>query len=1097
MSGESILIANRGEVALRVARAAADLGLRTVAVYAGDDSRGLHLRVADQARRLEGNGVGAYLDGEQQLAIAVDEGCTLLHPGYGFLAENAGFASLAAERGVVFVGPAPATLELLGDKPRARALARRLGVPVLAGSEGDLDLAGALAFLESLGKSAAMMVKAVAGGGGRGMREVYSADEVEQALERCRSEAESAFGQGGLYAEQLVRRARHFEVQVLGDQHGGLVVLGDRECSLQRCHQKLVELAPAVALSAGQRKQMSDAALLMARELNYTGLGTFEFLLDLDAGDTGELFFIEANPRLQVEHTVTEQVTGLDLVSLQLQVARGAKLSELGVDDVRQSGIALQVRINAERQQADGSVLPSGGTLAVFDPPAGPGLRVDTLGYTGYEVAGAYDSLLAKLVVTRSSGDLGELLARAYRALCEFRVEGVATNIGFLQNLLQHSEVEAGNWYTGLLGDHGSELSANGDGRHRRLFFEDDAVPALPADGGSVADAGERVLCSAMPGTVVSLAVEVGQVLAAGDELLVMESMKMEHVIAAPVAGELLVLDVAAGDTVSEGQRLLFIKETQGEVTEPVAEEAPDLERVRPDLAEVVDRHAFGLDENRPDVVARRRKTGQRTARENVDDLCDAGSFEEYGALVIAAQRGRREMADLIRKTPGDGMVCGLGRVNGDVFADDSSRCVVMSYDYSVLAGTQGMLNHRKKDRMFEIAREQRLPVVIFTEGGGGRPGDTDAPGVAGLDCLAFRYFGELSGLVPLVGVNSGYCFAGNAALLGCCDVIIATRNSSIGMGGPAMIEGGGLGVFHPTEVGPAAVQSANGVVDVLVDDEEQAVATAKRYLSYFQGPVDDWQAADQRLLREAIPENRLRVYDVRSVIETLADENSVLELRGGFGAGMVTALARIEGRPLGILANNPGHLAGAIDPDGADKAARFMQLCDAFDLPVLSLCDTPGIMVGPEIEKLANVRHASRMFVVGASMTVPFMTIVLRKGYGLGAQAMAAGSFHAPLFTVSWPTGEFGGMGLEGAVKLGFRKELEAVDDPQERRELYEKMVARAYEVGKAVNMASHFEIDDVIDPADSRQRVVSALRSVPDPAPRTEKKRPCIDTW
>ncbi|MEO2136787.1 MAG: carboxyl transferase domain-containing protein, partial [bacterium] len=656
---------------------------------------------------------------------------------------------------------------------------------------------------------------------------------------------------------------------------------------------------------------------------------------------------------------------------------------------------------------------------------------------------------------------------------------------------------EAGNWYTGLLGDHGSELSANGDGRHRRLFFEDDAVPALPADGGSVADAGERVLCSAMPGTVVSLAVEVGQVLAAGDELLVMESMKMEHVIAAPVAGELLVLDVAAGDTVSEGQRLLLIKETQGEVTEPVAEEAPDLERVRPDLAEVVDRHAFGLDENRPDVVARRRKTGQRTARENVDDLCDAGSFEEYGALVIAAQRGRREMADLIRKTPGDGMVCGLGRVNGDVFADDSSRCVVMSYDYSVLAGTQGMLNHRKKDRMFEIAREQRLPVVIFTEGGGGRPGDTDAPGVAGLDCLAFRYFGELSGLVPLVGVNSGYCFAGNAALLGCCDVIIATRNSSIGMGGPAMIEGGGLGVFHPTEVGPAAVQSANGVVDVLVDDEEQAVATAKRYLSYFQGPVDDWQAADQRLLREAIPENRLRVYDVRSVIETLADENSVLELRGGFGAGMVTALARIEGRPLGILANNPGHLAGAIDPDGADKAARFMQLCDAFDLPVLSLCDTPGIMVGPEIEKLANVRHASRMFVVGASMTVPFMTIVLRKGYGLGAQAMAAGSFHAPLFTVSWPTGEFGGMGLEGAVKLGFRKELEAVDDPQERRELYEKMVARAYEVGKAVNMASHFEIDDVIDPADSRQRVVSALRSVPDPAPRTEKKRPCIDTW
>ncbi|HUI26938.1 MAG TPA: carboxyl transferase domain-containing protein, partial [Candidatus Kryptonia bacterium] len=381
--------------------------------------------------------------------------------------------------------------------------------------------------------------------------------------------------------------------------------------------------------------------------------------------------------------------------------------------------------------------------------------------------------------------------------------------------------------------------------------------------------------------------------------------------------------------------------------------------------------------------------------------------------------------------------------------------------------------------------------------GGGGRPGDTDAPGVAGLDCMAFHLFGKLSGLVPLIGINSGRCFAGNAALLGCCNVVIATANSNIGMGGPAMIEGGGLGVFRPEEVGPMSVQAFNGVVDVAVKDEAEAVRVAKQYLSYFQGATRRWDAADQRRLRGIVPENRLRIYDVRQVIETLADTDSVLELRPHFGLGMITALIRIEGRPIGVVANNPKHLSGAIDSPGADKAARFMQLCDGFDIPILSLCDTPGMMVGPEVEKTALVRHCCRLFVVGASVSVPLLTIIVRKGYGLGAQAMAGGSFKAPLFTVAWPSGEFGGMGLEGAVKLGFRKELAAVEDPEERRTLFEHMVARAYEHGKGLNMATHFEIDDVIDPAESRQWILNLLNSVPPPPPRTHKKRACIDTW
>ncbi|MEY2568209.1 MAG: hypothetical protein QOE35_2738 [Actinomycetota bacterium] len=592
-----------------------------------------------------------------------------------------------------------------------------------------------------------------------------------------------------------------------------------------------------------------------------------------------------------------------------------------------------------------------------------------------------------------------------------------------------------------------------------------------------------------MQGTIVSVDVAPGDHVHDGQQLVVIESMKMEHVIGADHSGVVRSVAVAVGQTVQPGDALVVVEEGDVTVAAPAAVAATD-GGGRHDLAEVEERHALGLDGARPDAVARRRKTGQRTTRENVDDLVDPGTFVEYGPLVIAAQRRRRELEDLIRRTPADGLVAGIGAVNGH-------RAVVLSYDYTVLAGTQGLQNHKKKDRLFELAERLRLPVVFFTEGGGGRPGDTDGSGVSGLDCLAFAMWGGLSGLVPLVGINSGRCFAGNAALLGVCDVVIATADSNIGMGGPAMIEGGGLGVYAPEDVGPMSVQVPNGVVDVAVADEAEAVAAAKQYLSYFQGPSATWDCAEQSALRGVIPENRLRAYDVRTVVEGLADTGSVLELRREFGPGMLTALVRVEGRAIGLIANNPSHLGGAIDADGADKASRFMQLCDAFDLPLLFLCDTPGIMVGPEAEKTGLVRHVSRMFVTGASLTVPFMTIVLRKGYGLGAQAMAGGSFKAPVFCIAWPTGEFGGMGLEGAVRLGYRKELEAVEDEDARQQLFAEMVARMYTHGKALNTSTYFEIDDVIDPADSRRWITAALESAPPPPPRAGKKRPMIDTW
>jgi acetyl-CoA carboxylase carboxyltransferase component len=599
-----------------------------------------------------------------------------------------------------------------------------------------------------------------------------------------------------------------------------------------------------------------------------------------------------------------------------------------------------------------------------------------------------------------------------------------------------------------------------------------------------------------MQATVAKLLVSEGDAIAAGTTVALLESMKMEHPVVAPSAGTVERLLVAAGDTVDRGAALLTIV-----VGAVAAADAPPIAEVatgamRPELVELAAQKAFLADANRTEAVARRHGTGHRTARENIADLCDPGSFVEYGGLVIAAQRARRELADLIERTPGDGLVGGIGRVNGDAFGE-RGRCAALAYDYMVLAGTQGHMNHRKKDRLFELVERLRLPVVLFCEGGGGRPGDTDGATVTGLETRAFELFGRLSGLVPTVGIVSGRCFAGNAALLGCCDVIIATEGTNIGMGGPAMIEGGGLGVFAPEDIGPLADQVDNGVVDVAVSDEAEAVAVAKRYLSYFQGPVEGGECADQSLLRSCVPEDRRRVYDVHAVIELLADTGSVLELRPRFAPGMITALARLDGRPVGILANNPPHLAGAIDADCADKAARFMQLCDAHDLPLISLCDTPGFMVGPEAERRALVRHVSRMFVIGTSMTVPHCMVVLRKGYGLGAQAMAGGSFRAPLLTVAWPTGELGGMGLEGAVRLGYRRELDAVEDPAAREALFQEMVARSYRHGKALNVARTFELDDVIDPADTRSLLLRMLESTPPPPARTGKKRPAIDTW
>ncbi|HEU4514559.1 MAG TPA: carboxyl transferase domain-containing protein [Nocardioidaceae bacterium] len=1054
-----LLIANRGEVAVRVHRAAKVLGLRTVAVYSPEDAGALHVRLADEAHALAGRGVEAYLDVAELVHHARRTGCTLVHPGYGFLSESADLARACAGAGLTFVGPSPETLELFGDKTRARRLAGERGVPVLRATAGPTTLEEAESFLGDLGPGAVVMVKAVHGGGGRGTRVVRSAGELPEAFERCRSEAERSFGNGALYVEQLLVHAKHVEVQVVGDGTD-VSCLGERECTVQRRHQKLVEVAPSPSVTPAVREALAAAALRMAA--GYSGLGTFEFLLD---AHTGDFFFLEANPRLQVEHTVTEEVTGVDLVAAQIEIALGASLAALGLaDPPRPRGRAIQARVNLE----------TAGVLTRFEPPTGPGVRVDTHGHAGLDVGGEFDSLLAKVVVHTTRGDFAAAAGRTDAALAELVVEGPATNVPLLRAVLQHPAFRDGSVTTSFVDDQLADL-----------------VPeAAPA--GSPAGSAE-VLASPFTGTVVAVEAVPGAAVAAGQGVVVLEAMKMQHVLPAPAAATVSAVLVEVGDTVRQGEHLVRLTPTEevGTVARAVAE--VDLDHVRPDLADVLARHEVGLDAARPDAVERRHRSGHRTARENVADLCD--SFTEYGALVVAAQRQRRSLEDLVANTPADGMVTGLGHVNAEAFGEDRSRCVVLAYDYTVLAGTQGLHNHRKTDRMLELAAEKRLPVVLFAEGGGGRPGDTDTSAASWLDVPTFASMGRLSGLVPTVGIASGRCFAGNAALLGCCDVVIATEDATIGMGGPAMIEGGGLGSYRPEEVGPTSVQVPNGVVDVLVADEAEAVAVARRYLSYFQGPVRDWECADQRQLRHALPENRVRVYDVRRVVEGLADTGSVLELRPAFGVGVVTALVRVEGRPMGLVANNPAHLGGAVDAAAADKLARFLQLCDAHGLPVVSLVDTPGFMVGPDAERTATVRHFSRVFVAGANLRVPVLGVVLRKGYGLGAMAMVGGGFHVPVAMLAWPTGEIGAMGLEGAVRLGYRRELDAIEDPDARQRAFDELLAAAYDKGRAVNAASVFELDDVIDPADTRRWIRETL-TLPVVPPSGGRHR-FVDTW
>ncbi len=1086
-----ILIANRGEIAIRITHTLSAMGIESVAVYAEDDKNSLHTTKADVAVPLKGKGVKAYLDIEQLISLAINNQCDAIHPGYGFLSENVDFSRQCENKDITFIGANPHVLSLLGDKAQARELSISCKVPLVQGLNNSLTLDEIIDFFEHKNNSKPIMIKALAGGGGRGIKPVNRIEDIEQAYNQCQKEALAAFGCGDLYVEQLVQQARHIEVQVIGDGTGAVNHLWERECTLQRNHQKLMEVAPSPSLDENTRKNIIEAALRLASTVKYQGLGTFEFLLD--ATNHNNFYFMEANPRIQVEHTVTEEITGLDLVQIQIQLAEGNTLAELNLENEPvKFGYAMQVRINTELMDPDGSVSPAAGVLTEYQTSAGLGVRVDGYGYQNYQVTPVYDSLIAKLIVKGS--DYVTTVNKVYRALCEFIIEGVNTNKSILLNLLQLPQVKENNITTNFVEQHLTALFAKQS--HPELCFSHNDND-LPTQQDFNIPIGCEGVMSPSVGVLVELCVKEGDTVFKGQTLAHLEAMKMEFPVKATLSGTITHITVAIDSSINSAELMFIIAPSDVDTAEVQIENELDLDSIRDDLLEVLQRHEQLYDDARPKAVQKRHEKGMRTARENINHLLDEDSFNEYGAMLIAAQRKRFSVDELRKMSPADGLVAGTGTVNNAIFDDDSSRCIAMSYDYTVFAGTQGIMNHKKMDRMLELAQQWRLPVILFAEGGGGRPSDTDFNGIAGLDCHTFVAMAALSGLVPTLGIIAGRCFAGNAALLGVCDVVIATKSASIGMAGPAMIEGGGLGTFTAEEVGPVSVQSPNGVIDILVENEQEAVDTAKKYLSYFQGTLSNWQSDDQRKLRHYIPENRMRIYNIRDVISTIADIDSVLEIRQDFAPGIITSFIRIEGKPFGLIANNPSYLGGAIDAVSGDKMSRFMRLCNAFDIPMISLCDTPGFMVGPEAEKQATVRHIARIFAAAGSLTVPFFTIVLRKGYGLGAQAMAAGSMHSPVFTASWPTGEFGAMGVEGSISLAFSKQLAAIDDINEREKMFKSLVDKAYENGKALNMASYMEIDAVIDPLDTRKWILRGLKATPQPNNKTETKHSFIDTW
>ncbi len=1065
-----VLIANRGEIAIRIARALADLGIESIAVHATDDAASLHVARADRAVALPAGGVAAYLDGEAIIAAAQSVAADAIHPGYGFLSENAAFARACAAAGIAFIGPDPDTLDRLGDKAAARRLASEAGVPMAEGTPGAVSLDEAAAFMARL-DGRPVMVKALAGGGGRGMRVVEKPDALAEAFRSASAEAAVAFGSGALYVEEFIPRARHIEVQVAGDRTGTVVHLFERECSLQRRHQKLIEIAPAPGLAPDLRERICAAAVMLAKAAGVVTLTTVEFLVD---EADGRFVFMEANPRLQVEHTVTEEVTGIDLVQTQIALSAGSSLASLGLtqDRIALSGMAAQARVNMERTASDGQVLPTGGTLTAFDPPTGPRLRVDTFGYQGYRASASFDSLLAKVIAVAPSGRWPDARQRLDRALSEFRIDGVGTNRDGLRAILADEDVAAGRFDTTLV-ERKNLLSANSTALRNRFAASGAEGEAAPVQAGP---AGTEAVPSPTGGRVVALRVAVGDAVAAGQVVAVVEAMKMEHSVTAAGSGHVRELAVRAGDAVVADQPLLWLE--PAEVAAGGASAEAEEDGMAAAIVAVRRHHDSLLDGARPQAVEKQHARGALTVRERIEGLCDTGTFQEFGGLI------RNEKVE--KPAPADGVVTGTARIDG-------RPVMVMAQDFTVFGGSSGHLGGDKMERAAAIARRQGLPVVMLLDGGGHRIQDGQSSRAYASAVRIFHDFAEMSGWVPMVSAVLGAGFAANTNYSAMADLVVMVRGkSTMGLAGPALVKAGTGEVATTEALGGAGVQvDRQGLADLGVASEQDAFASIRRFLSYLPSnaglspPIAaEWSPpAGKTSLEAIVPANTRRAYDMRHVIDAIADAGSAFELKPTFAANVLTTFGRMSGRPVGFIANQPLVQGGMLDAWACEKAAHFIALCDAYGLPLIYLADIPGLSIGSGAEATTLGRRSAKMLFELGHASVPRISIVLRKGYGLGYLAMAGGrSFDADA-CFAWPTAEICAMSVEGSVDVAYRNVYERAENPAARRQ--ELIDAIRAEISP-IKAAEGFGIDDVIEPGETRARILEVLERAPLRRPR-----------
>ncbi|WP_448639381.1 carboxyl transferase domain-containing protein [Geodermatophilus sp. URMC 63] len=1066
---DGILVANRGEIAVRIMRAAADLGLTTVAVSPQDDSGSLHTRLADQAHALPGTGVAAYLDATQVLAAAHATGATAVHPGYGFLSENADFARRCADEGLVFIGPTPEQLEVFGDKTRARNLAESVGVPVLPGTRSATSLEEARAFAAQHGP---VMLKALAGGGGRGMRAVLSLDDLPEAFERSRSEAEQAFGNGDVYVERLVTSARHIEIQVVGDGSGAVQHLWERDCSIQRRHQKLVEVAPAPRLDARLRDELLAAALLLAADVRYRSLGTVEFLVGADG-----FWFMEANPRLQVEHTVTEQTTGIDLVATQIRLARGATLAEVGLDSPPGvTGCSVQVRVNLETLDEEGALHPHSGTLTAFTPPSGPGVRVDTYGYTGYRTSPRYDSLLAKVIA--HGRDFSSALHRADGALSEFQLEGVPSNIPLLQGVLEHPDVATADWNTAFIDHHLDELLA---GDHRRLRLDPDGPGAARAASVAVPEGTESVTAP-MQGVVVRIDVADGDQVAPGARLVVLEAMKMEHVVRAPKGGRVGLVLAALGDLVDEGAPLLHLEPDGTGAAAGTEAGAIGSEDWAAEVEEIHRRRELAQRLGGPEKVARQHETGRLTVRERIASLADPGSFAEIGALTGFAEYD--DAGDLRSILPAN-FVAGTARLDG-------RKVVLGADDFTVRGGSGDAAIHAKQVYAEQYAREMRLPVVRLLDGasGGGsvkmaaEAGFTYIPVNPGWDAAV-----DNLSLVPVVAACLGPTVGLGAARLVMSHLAVMVEGvGQVFTAGPPVVRGGTGEDLTKEELGGAEVHRRSGAVERFVRTEEEAFDVVRTFLSYLPDSVfgtppviDGTDPADRReeFLLAAVPRDRRAPYAIHPILEAVFDAGSVFPY-AEYGGATVTALARLDGHPVGVVTTDP-FKGATMSVEGAQAVTRLVDLCETFHLPIVSLTDQAGMTIGSAAERRGTIRYGARAIAAVYQARVPQAELVLRRVYGVGGAGIV--NRHRAGRSWAWPSGDWGSLPVQGGIEAAFRAQLLSAADPQ--REL-ERLRAQLAAVTSPFRTAEHFGVQDLIDPRDSRELlcdwVTDAYRLLPE---------------